>query len=93
MRERLFFVCKIRAESVVAIFVNGLQNVFNFAIIKKVKLNLKERGMTIHHDKLAYGKLARTSEELSEEQIKKMLASLTEEESETETDEDKEKDK
>ena len=51
--------------------------------------------MTIHHDKLAYGKLARTSEELSEEQIKKMLASLTEEESETETetDEDKEKDK
>ena len=43
--------------------------------------------MTIHHDKLAYGKLARTSEELSEEQIKKMLAS------ETETDEEKKKDK
>lgn len=49
--------------------------------------------MTIHHDKLAYGKLAKTSEELSEEQIKKMLASLAEEESETETDEDNEKDK
>ncbi len=49
--------------------------------------------MTIHHDKLAYGKLARTSEELSEEQIKKMLASLAEEERETETDEEKKKDK
>lgn len=36
--------------------------------------------MTIHHDKLAYGKLAKTSEELSEEQIMKMLASLAEEE-------------
>lgn len=51
------------------------------------------KNMTIHHDKLAYGKLARTSEELSEEQIKKMLASLAEEESETETDEEKKKDK
>lgn len=32
--------------------------------------------MTIHHDKLAYGKLAKTSEELSEEQILKMLKDL-----------------
>lgn len=32
--------------------------------------------MTIHHDKLAYGKLAPTSEELSEERLKKMLAQL-----------------
>lgn len=32
--------------------------------------------MTIHHDKLAYGKLAKTSEELTDEQILKMLAEL-----------------
>lgn len=32
--------------------------------------------MTIHHDKFAYGKLQKTSEELSEEQILKMLAEL-----------------
>lgn len=32
--------------------------------------------MTIHHDKLAYGKLAPTSENLSEERLKQMLAEL-----------------
>lgn len=36
--------------------------------------------MTIHHDKLAYGKLAPESEEMSEEQIAKMLKLLKEEE-------------
>ena len=36
--------------------------------------------MTIHHDKLAYGKLAKTSEELSEEKISEMLKKLEEEE-------------
>ncbi len=36
--------------------------------------------MTIHHDKLAYGRLARTSEELSEEKIQEMLKLLAEEE-------------
>lgn len=36
--------------------------------------------MTIHHDKLAYGKLAKTSEELSEEKIAEMLKKLEEEE-------------
>ena len=36
--------------------------------------------MTIHHDKLAYGKLASNMEELSEEEILKMLAELEEEE-------------
>ena len=35
--------------------------------------------MTIHHDKLAYGKLQKTSEELSEEQILKMINELKEE--------------
>lgn len=40
--------------------------------------------MTIHHDKLAYGKLAKTSEELSEEQILNMLKDLNEEEREKE---------
>ena len=34
--------------------------------------------MTIHHDKLAYGKLAPSMEELSEEEILKMLSSLKE---------------
>lgn len=32
--------------------------------------------MTVHHDKPAYGKLAKTGEELSEEQILKMLKEL-----------------
>lgn len=32
--------------------------------------------MTIHHDKLAYGKLASSSEELSEDKIAQMLARL-----------------
>lgn len=36
--------------------------------------------MTIHHDKLAYGKLQPTSEELSEEEILKMLKEIKEEE-------------
>ena len=36
--------------------------------------------MTIHHDKLAYGKLAPNMEELSEEEILKMLESLEDEE-------------
>ncbi len=36
--------------------------------------------MTIHHDKLAYGKLAPTKEELSESDILKMLAKLNSEE-------------
>lgn len=33
--------------------------------------------MTIHHDKMAYGRLARTSEELSDEDILKMLSKLS----------------
>lgn len=39
--------------------------------------------MTIHHDKLAYGKLAPNMEELSEEEILKMLETLNEEEEES----------
>ena len=34
--------------------------------------------MTIHHDKMAYGRLARTSEELSEEKLAEMLKKLNE---------------
>lgn len=40
--------------------------------------------MTIHHDKMAYGKLAKTSEELSEEKLLEMLKKLNEEEGEQE---------
>ena len=36
--------------------------------------------MTIHHDKLAYGKLASTRENVSEERIAEMLKKLSEEE-------------
>lgn len=32
--------------------------------------------MAIHHDKMAYGKLAKTSEELSEEKLAEMLKRL-----------------
>ncbi len=34
--------------------------------------------MTIHHDKMAYGKLAPSSEELTDEKIAEMLAKLSE---------------
>lgn len=39
--------------------------------------------MTIHHDKMAYGKLASSREDLSEDKIKKMLQSLNGENAET----------
>ena len=35
--------------------------------------------MTIHHDKMAYGRLAATQEELSEERLLEMLELLAEE--------------
>lgn len=35
--------------------------------------------MTIHHDKLAYGKLAKTSEVLTEEKLLEMIKKLNEE--------------
>ena len=43
--------------------------------------------MTIHHDKLAYGKLESTSEELSEDELLKMLEKLAEDEEEEEKEE------
>ena len=36
--------------------------------------------MTIHHDKLAYGKLASLTEEFSEDRLLEMVNSLSEEE-------------
>lgn len=43
--------------------------------------------MTIHHDKMAYGKLAKTSRELTDEEVLNMLAELDEiEEEEKKTD-------
>lgn len=38
--------------------------------------------MTIHHDKLAYGKLASSREDLSEDKLAEMLKKLNEEEDE-----------
>ncbi len=38
--------------------------------------------MTIHHDKLAYGRLAKTSEEVTDAEILKMLAELNGEQDE-----------
>ena len=35
--------------------------------------------MTIHHDKLAYGKLASMQEDMSEDKLLKMLQTLSEE--------------
>lgn len=40
--------------------------------------------MTIHHDKLAYGKLAPLTEEFSEDRLLEMVNSLSEEEKENE---------
>lgn len=47
--------------------------------------------MTIHHDKLAYGKLAKTSEEMTEDELLKMLAELNAEEDEEDEKIDKSK--
>ncbi len=47
--------------------------------------------MTIHHDKLAYGKLASSMEEMSEEEILKMLETLSGEEDKGEEDSSKNK--
>ena len=52
--------------------------------------------MTIHHDKLAYGKLAPESEELSDKQIEEMLKLLNgadEQLPESQKEEKKEKEK
>ena len=54
-----------------------------------VKISEEEKNfMTIHHDKLAYGRLAKTSEELSQKQIEEMLKELSKPEKD-----DKEEDK
>lgn len=44
--------------------------------------------MTIHHDKMAYGKLADLSEKLSEEKLKAMAALLSKQPDEAEEQED-----
>ena len=44
--------------------------------------------MTIHHDKMAYGKLADLSEKLSEEKLKAMAALLSNQPGESEEQED-----
>lgn len=41
--------------------------------------------MAIHHDKMAYGKLAPTKKELSEAEILKMLSKLNEETEDADT--------
>ncbi len=40
--------------------------------------------MTIHHDKLAYGKLASATEDMTEQEIADMLKALSENEEEEE---------
>lgn len=40
--------------------------------------------MTIHHDKLVYGRLASSREDLSEEKLAEMLKKMNRDESETE---------
>ena len=49
--------------------------------------------MTIHHDKLAYGKLASSVEELSDDEIAKMLKELSEADGEEIEQENKEQSK
>jgi len=44
--------------------------------------------MTIHHDKLAYGRLAKTSEEMTDAELLKMLAELNGEDEAGEPQED-----
>lgn len=70
--------------------INLYYFLFNAIIIYKsilagIALTVKlwgGREMTIHHDKLAYGKLEASSKELSEEEIAEMLKNLREEEEE-----------
>ena len=45
--------------------------------------------MTIHHDKLAYGKLASDREDISEERISEMLKALNEDKKEEKPEEEK----
>ncbi len=45
--------------------------------------------MTIHHDKLAYGKLASDREDISEERIAEMLKALNEDKKEEKPEEEK----
>ena len=45
--------------------------------------------MTIHHDKLVYGKLASMQEDMSEDKLLKMLKTLSEEDAEEGGKEDK----
>ncbi|MCD8041000.1 MAG: hypothetical protein LUF82_05730 [Clostridia bacterium] len=45
--------------------------------------------MTIHHDKLAYGRLARSQEEADEEKLKQMAQKLSEKEKEPLKEDDK----
>lgn len=45
--------------------------------------------MTIHHDKLSYGKLASMQEDMSEDKLLKMLKTLSEESSEESGEENK----
>ena len=47
--------------------------------------------MTIHHDKLAYGKLASSMEEMEEDKLLKMLEILNSKEQEEEGDSEKDK--
>ena len=48
--------------------------------------------MTIHHDKLAYGKLASSREDVSEKRLAEMLEKLNEKEKKDDTDAKPEKD-
>ena len=47
--------------------------------------------MTIHHDKLCYGKVEQVDKDMSEEEILAMLSALAEEESEEEGEEEEER--
>lgn len=48
--------------------------------------------MTIHHDKMAYGRLASSREELSEERLAQMLKALNEGEKQTVSEKNEQKD-
>jgi len=45
--------------------------------------------MTVHHDKLAYGRLAKTSEDMTDKQIEDMLKLLSEDKDEAEKGDEK----
>ncbi len=83
--SNVYYIFKLRFSQTFLTYINLYNCVFNAIINTGALLRMLIIGgnnMTIHHDKLAYGKLESSSEEISEEKIAEMLKQLQDEEEE-----------